>query len=617
MKGSRRRTLVRTLAAPSMAIIVAASAAIGLHVGAFQGFRQRAADGLFPTGVTDQRVVIVGIDARSLDQLGEAWPWPRQVQADLINRLVDGGAKVVVDDLVFAPARVGDDALVTSMQRRVPVILASSASLQPDPDGLLLRAVARTDPVPVLADAAAVVAHASVTADPDDGVVRSLPLVVEDERGHFIPSLALAALNQLEGHDNIVLRPDAVVTGDVSVPTGERHSLTLSFSDGLIDGSHVVSAIDVLQGRISPEALRGKVVFIGTTDPTLGDSHLVPANKRDGVPGVVVHASALNTMLTGAYLRTETSGSTVLTVALVALLAGLLLLNIRLVIGLVLVGVEAVAFGLLVLVRFQHGTIIDPVYPVAAIIATTLGALIVRYFTEVRQRRRVNALFARYVPASVARQLVDDDLLDDVVNGVRLDISVFFCDLRGFTPIAASLKPPEVRMLLDAYYEHVCSRILERDGTIMQFVGDEVFAVFGAPIARADHAEAALECALSVQRDRPLLDAQLSDLGLPVVRFGIGLNSGDVVAAHVGPVHRRQYSVVGDTVNVGSRLCGQALADQVVAAEAVLDRLPLPRDDYEDLGRLELKGVTGGMPAMRFTPLAPDHHEEAAVVVAS
>jgi adenylate cyclase len=395
-----------------------------------------------------------------------------------------------------------------------------------------------------------------------------------------------------------------VVTGDVSVPTGERHSLTLSYSDALIDRSSVISAIDVLQGRVGADAFRGKVVFVGTTDPTLGDSHLVPPNKRDGVPGVVVHAAALNTMLTGAYLRTESSSSTVMTVAIVALLAGLLLLHVRLLIGLALVVVEVTAFAVLVLYRFQHGVIIDPVYPMAAIIGATVGALVVRYFTEVRQRRRVNALFARYVPATVAQQLVDNDLFDDVVNGVRHDITVFFCDLRGFTPIAATLEPAEVRMLLDAYYEHVCSRILEREGTIMQFVGDEVFAVFGAPVARSDHATAALECALSVQRDRPRLDDDLGARGLPPVRFGIGLNSGEVVAAHVGPVHRRQYSVVGDTVNVGSRLCGQAAADQVVAATALLDRLDEKRSDYDDLGRLELKGVADGLPAVRFRPLS-------------
>lgn len=358
----------------------------------------------------------------------------------------------------------------------------------------------------------------------------------------------------------------------------------------------MTSAIDVLRGRANVDALRDKVVFIGTTDPTLGDSHLVPPNKRDGVPGVVVHASALNTMLTGAYLRTESTSSTVLTVAIVALLAGLLLLHLRLLLGLALVAVEVVAFGVLVLYRFQHGTIIDPVYPVAAIMGATVGALIVRYFTEVRQRRRVNALFARYVP--VAQQLVDNDLLDDVVNGVRHDITVFFCDLRGFTPIAATLKPAEVRILLDAYYEHVCSRILERDGTIMQFVGDEVFAVFGAPLPCENNAQATLDCAMEIQLRAPELDEDLKGLGIPPVKFGIGMNAGAVVAAHIGGGRRRQYDIVGDTVNLGSRLCSQAGKGEIVLPEAMIERLTnVP--PMESMGAVQLKGLEQPVPLFK------------------
>jgi adenylate cyclase len=210
-------------------------------------------------------------------------------------------------------------------------------------------------------------------------------------------------------------------------------------------------------------------------------------------------------------------------------------------------------------------------------------------------------LFSRYVPATVARQLVDDERLEDVVNGVRMDASVLFCDLRGFTPLAATLQPTDVRTLLDMYYDHVCSRVLERDGTVLQFVGDEVFAVFGAPLNRADHASAAADCALAIQRDRPQLDAALVARSLPPVRFGIGLQSGAVVSAHMGPVHRRQYGVVGDTVNVGSRLCGHAGADEIVSGRALIESAVIASGGYTDLGVLQLKGVANGVAAVRLT----------------
>jgi adenylate cyclase len=605
MTPARRRRAIRLLTPPLIAFAVALLATTGLHAGVFQGFRQRAADGLFPTGVTDGRVAVVAIDERSLAAVGKPWPWPRSLHAELLDKLVDAGASVIVDDVVLAPPSAEDGAIVAAMSRGVPVVLASSASLAPDPDGLLLRTVARTDPGPELVEAAGGIASAAVTPDPDDGVVRTVPLVVENARGRFIPSLALAALMRLQHDDDIVLRKKAVVVGRTAVPTDTWHSLTVSFSSGVLEVADRVSAVDVLRGSQRTRSLRGKVVFLGATDPTLGDSHLVPPEKRGGIPGVVIHAAALNTMLTGGYLRTESPSGTAGWAAFGALVVAALVLNFGLVLAAIGVVVTAFAFLALVLLRFQHGVVTDPVYPPLAMLVAVIAALVVRYFAEQRRRRHIDALFSRYVPATVARQLVDDERLDGVVAGTRMDVTVLFCDLRGFTPLSASLEPTQVRELLDVYYEYTCSRILGRSGTIMQFVGDEVFATFGAPLASDDHPRSALEAALAIQRERPELDAQLEALGLPPVEFGIGVNTGPVVSAHVGPEHRRQYTVIGDTVNLGSRLCDQAAAHTAVVAMATVERAGTLSAAHDDLGVLPLKGVEGGLRAVRFGPAIP------------
>ena len=601
MTPARRRALLRVAAPVVIAGAIGAVAALGLGAGVFQGFRQRAADGLFPIGATDERIAVVAIDSRSLAAVGKPWPWPRSLQADLLDRIIDGKPSVVVVDAVLAPPSPEDAAVEAAMRRGVPVVLASSASLRPDPDGILLRTVARTDPAPSLVDAAGGLATAAVTPDPDDGVVRTLPLVVEDARGHLIPSLALAAFLRMQKESTVVLRRHGVVVGTSSIPTDHRHSLTIGFAGALLDDSHHDSASDVLRGRVPANAFHGKVVFIGAADPTLGDNHLVPPNKRGGIPGVVIHAAALNTVLTGNYLRTESSAGTVLWVVLVALLVGALLLNARLLVAAAGVVAVLVAFVLVVLLRFQHGVVTDPVYPPLGIVLATIAALAVRYFGEERRRRYVDALFSRYVPPAVARQLVDDPHLDDAVGGARRDISVVFCDLRGFTPVAGSLEPAQVRALLDAYYEYVCARVLSRDGTVIQFVGDEVFAVFGAPIARPDHEAAAVDCALAIVDERDEFDAALQELGLPTVGFGIGVHSGEVVSAHVGPEDRRQYSVIGDTVNVGSRLCSMAAAGEIVASAKVMDASGETACVAEQLGIVELKGVAGGVAAVRVT----------------
>ena len=175
---------------------------------------------------------------------------------------------------------------------------------------------------------------------------------------------------------------------------------------------------------------------------------------------------------------------------------------------------------------------------------------------------------------------------------------MLFVDLRGFTPLSVTLDPGEIRRLLDRFYEYVSALVLAEDGTVMQFVGDEVYAVFGAPLTREDHAAAALRVACRIQDDRARLDEQLAADGLPPIRFGIGVHSGPAVAAHVGTATRSQYSVIGDTVNVGSRLCSLADAGQVVASGPTMT---VAEDSaFVAVGAHHLKGIAEPMPLFRY-----------------
>jgi adenylate cyclase len=183
-------------------------------------------------------------------------------------------------------------------------------------------------------------------------------------------------------------------------------------------------------------------------------------------------------------------------------------------------------------------------------------------------------------------------------------VAVLFCDLRGFTTMAESLEPGEVRDVLNAYYRATTRIVFDHGGTVMQYVGDEVFAVFGAPIPQAEAAATALRCAVAMQAAAGGLNEQLAGRGLPPVAYGIGLHRGQVVAAHVGNEIRRQYAVVGDPVNVGSRLCGQARAGEVVVSDTVLDHAGGPLA-VEPLGPLPLKGKRQPVQAFRVAAGTP------------
>jgi adenylate cyclase len=177
------------------------------------------------------------------------------------------------------------------------------------------------------------------------------------------------------------------------------------------------------------------------------------------------------------------------------------------------------------------------------------------------------------------------------MEGERLDMTVLFCDLRGFTALSENLEPAIVRTMLNHYYDRVTEVVLAMRGTLMKYVGDEVFAVWGAPLPSVDHPQRALECAIAIQALTPDLNRELVERGAPEVAFGIGLNTGEAVAAHFGGGRRRQYDVVGDTVNVGARLCSAAGRGEIILSDAVLTRVPSP-PPVEPVGHVELKGVS-------------------------
>lgn len=600
-----------------MTVVVTAIAALGLSANAFAGFQRRASDTLFPSAKTDPEVVIVGIDNASLQKVGPL-PWRRSVHAELARRFAAAGVKTAVWDVVFGGEgrEPADNAEFAAALQELPgAVLAEQISTRPSKrDPSLLEATVDAGPFPTLLDGTgATFAHAEVTPDPSDGVVRSLPAVV-DQDGAIVPGLSVAALQAAQGESGpVILRPDGLQAGGRFIPTEGRHNLRLNWADGLdsTSGKAVISAIDVLDGKIKPSKLRGKIVFVGAVEPTLGDNQLVPVDKSGGLPGVMIHANSLNTMLTASYLEPVGDAETLGWIALVTLVVALAVLFLPgwyLLISVLIGFLMSVLYLVVTIARFDAGHIPRNFwFPILAIPLAFVAALVVRYMTETRYRRRVSSLFAQYVPETVARELEESGQLDAHVDGERLDTSLFFCDLRGFTSLSATLEPSEVRAMLNHFYEMVTDAILKRGGTVLKFVGDEVFAVFGAPLPVEDHPQVALECAMDIQRRAPDLDADVAYMGIPPMMFGIGMNSGFVVAAHVGGGKRRQYDIVGDTVNLASRLCGQAGKGEIVITEAMRDRLTNP-PEMSSMGRVALKGLEEPVPLYKVV-VDPDRAE--------
>ncbi|HEX7275742.1 MAG TPA: CHASE2 domain-containing protein, partial [Acidimicrobiales bacterium] len=398
----------------SAAIVIAASVTvlglIGLAADVFAGFRRQAADALFPSDELDSRLLVVGVDARSILETAEPWPWPRSLQARMIDELTKAGASMVLLDVLYHPATDDDPALAEALARAPDAVLAAAAELAGEGALPLLRAPFLTEPVAPVA-AVAAVGHVNITPDSADAVVRALPLAIEGPDGAVVPSLTLVALGRLEGlGGQVILRRNGIQLGDRFLPTDSLGRLEINYTAALRSGAPDVpyrSAADVVGGRLRPGELEGRVVLVGATDPALGDAHVTPVDKGGRMPGVFIHANALNTLLTRSYL---TPASDVRTVAwifgLAALVAGATLaLPLW---GAALVAGAAVAAHVVIgIARFRSGLVVDLLYPTLAVAVAFVAALAFRSAMEARDRRRIGEVLHQYVPPDIARQLID------------------------------------------------------------------------------------------------------------------------------------------------------------------------------------------------------------------
>jgi adenylate cyclase len=257
----------------------------------------------------------------------------------------------------------------------------------------------------------------------------------------------------------------------------------------------------------------------------------------------------------------------------------------------------AVGIGFLVFVQlmFNADKIVQLIYPLGALILGSLGAVLVQYFTETRERRRTRSLFARFVPENVVDQVLDRTDDDLRLGGVERVGTVMFSDLRGFTSFAESLPVTRVIEVLNRYLGEMSEAILDHGGTLVAYMGDGIMAVFGAPIEQADHADRGLAAAREMLGPRLasfnqyLIDEGLHDEGF---RMGVGLNSGPVMSGNVGSERRLEYTAIGDTTNTAARLEGmtKGTAHMLFVAESTKDLLQSPVEELTFVDEFEVRG---------------------------
>ncbi len=519
-----------------IALCVSILLALMLNAGVLSLWQHRFTDALYGGGQPLKNIVIVTVDDKSLQEIGR-WPWNRQTYVALLKK-IEQSKLIGFDISFFEPSTaVEDDALGKALRKAGNVVIPQEAITFAQQDGELIGKE-WLKPVPALENITTGLVN--IFTDPD-GVSRSIPMRVGDQY-----SLAFVLAEKFAGKQsdfneqkmlvNFVGRPFSFTT----------HSFT-----------------DVINDRIAPEEFKDKIVLIGASPPDLHDDYTVPTYCGRRMPGVEVHAHALQTILTRQFLNAQTFTSTVVVMLLLSLITALFFWRFR---GLIAGGTATtLVLGIFIagLALYYRGIVTNLIHQPLAVIVTGIACISYIARSEAEHKKHILSVFGKYVSKDVVQHLLaSKEALE--LGGQEREISVLFVDIRGFTAISEKLTPHQVIAFLNHYFGEMTDTVFKNNGTLDKFIGDSIMAVFNSPHDEPEHAYKAVKTAVEMMAACKKLQKE----GLPKVQIGIGVNTGKAVIGNMGSPQRQEFTALGDTVNTSSRLCGVAEPEQIIIAEA-------------------------------------------------
>ena len=588
--------------------------------------------------------VIVDLDEKSLEEFGQ-WPWPRYRVALLLEKIRQAGAMSIGMDIVFAerdrsspcimqkdlksdlhldidftgipPALMDNDILLGDILARGPYVLgyyftfdycpasSNGNSLHPltvsvvklpgakDPEHYLYRPQGVVAPIVELAGLCPGTGFFNTVPD-IDGVLRKTPLLVF-WKDHFYPSLALATLMQGLPDKDVILKvsPGGIESLNLDgtvIPLDRQGCLHAHFK-GPGKTFAYYSAGDVLKDRVPPDSFKGKIVFVGTSAAGLKDLKTIPLDTN--YPGVEVHATIVDNILNRDFIVRPDWAPGLECVLL--FLAGLTTTVIitwtrsRFVLPVVLFMGGGIVYGAFFAFR-QWSIVLSPVFSLLILAANFSVLTLLKFFLSEKEKFFFRQAFSKYVsPAVVDRIVKNPDRLS--LSGEERDVSILFCDIRGFTTISEQLAPNQISSLLHEYFSPMTRVITEHLGTLDKFIGDAIMAFWNAPIDVANHQLQSVRSALKMLITLYEMNALFQEKYGVTVRVGIGLHCGQVSVGNMGSNDLFDYTIIGDNVNLASRLEGltKFYGVTLLVSEAVADYC---RDEFvlQDIDLVRVKG---------------------------
>jgi adenylate cyclase len=565
----------------------------------FQTWEWGLSDRLFRDQDGSPNIVVAGIDEDTLDEYGRLGDWPRSLHADALENLQEAGAKGVAMDILFVEESEEDEELASALSR-MPVILATNPeNLVGSENGVPTFETVEAPPASLQAGGSSL-GHILFPED-SDGVARRVPLVVRDANGREYPALSLAALYLFflqEPPEQLPLDGGSLYVLGREVPLGEAASMRINFVGGA-DHFDFISYGDVISGQFDPDVVRNKVVLVGETAAGTGDRHETPVSSAP-LPGLYLHANALDTLLRARFLQEVGGVGTLLSMLALGAIAALALPRLNLRWGLVVTLILAFAYALSVWTAFDRGWVLAMLNPLVLVALVFVVNLSHRVTSEAIARREVRELFGRYISPEVATELVERaDRGELRLGGELRQITVLFADLRGFTSLSERRSATEVVDYLNRCFGIIIGQVVAHRGMVNKFGGDAIVALWNAPQECPDHALQACRAALASVEELGRLTEP--DPSLSGARFGFGINTGEALVGNVGSLGRLEYTAVGDPVNLAARICGVAPGGEVWIGPATQE-IVAGRLSEEHLGSFSLKGKEEAVPLFRLRP---------------
>jgi len=616
---------------------VAAGAALGLlawlivlvfyFTQTLEPFELKAYDRLCQMGLAGGRapseIVLVTVDQGSLDaaqKAGVNWPWPRQMYAPLVQYMTLAGARAVAFDILYTePSAYGveDDGIMAEALREnghVQLALFLSQETRPPrpwEDHVLKKAglpledrsgrppvlsSSMVPPIRILAEGARGFGNVKISPDPD-GTYRRVPLAFR-YGDLWVPSLGLAVFRHTQEGEGAVLEEKALKLDSIDVPLDANGDFLVTFY-AAGDEYPRYSAFNVIQSFVArqegatplypPEAFKDKIIFVGFTAPGLFDLKSTPVSSI--YPGMAIHATVVANLLQKDF-RVRISRPVVFAfAAAVAILTGITVMlasgYVQLLLTALLYTGALIAF---IAVAFRQAVWVDAVMMLMSLGFAFAVSTAFSYATEGRQKRQIKQAFSHYMS-----DLLIQDLLKNPeklsLGGERKVLTVFFSDLAGFTSLSEKLNPEEVVTLLNRYLTAMTDIILASGGIIDKYEGDAIMAFWGAPLPQENHAVRACHAAIDNQRRLVALREEFAQVGLPPVHARIGINTGEMIIGNMGSSQRFDFTVIGDQVNLASRLegAGKEYGTSIIISEETY-RQAREHIEVRELDRLQVKG---------------------------